>query len=195
MARRRWDGDLPLDFISWVQTCMSSWISSGATSLRDQASSQRGFAGAAELPSPAPYLAALEADRAPSLDLKTFLKKGMLAVTSQAAVTGRAACAAGGGRGGRQRRGRVSERERQRARESERSYACAARRARRRAVGGGRGVQRADAASIDGSRIDGRRETGVKQGRAPLRKAQASRNNQSQTKIIAHHETRQAEGG
>jgi len=98
-ARRGGPLHMPLDFISWVQTCTSSWISSGATSLRDHDSSQRGFGGAAGCCSP--YLAALEAAREPSLDLKTFLKKGMLGVRSRrAAATCRAACEAGDGPGG-----------------------------------------------------------------------------------------------
>jgi hypothetical protein len=65
---------IPLDFISCVQTWISSWISSGSTSLRDQDSSQRGFGFATG----SSLWAALEADRAPSLDLKTFLKNGMV---------------------------------------------------------------------------------------------------------------------
>lgn len=68
---------VPLDFISWVQTWMSSCISSGATSLRDHASSHRGFGCATGWSPLSAYLAALEAERGPSLDLKTFLKKGM----------------------------------------------------------------------------------------------------------------------
>lgn len=66
--------DIPLDLISWVQPWTSSWISSGVTSLRDHDSSQRGFGGATRS-SPCP---ALEAERGASLDLKTFLKKGMV---------------------------------------------------------------------------------------------------------------------
>lgn len=69
--------DAPLDFISCVQPCISSWISSGATSLRVHDSSQRGF-GCATGSSWSPYLPAFEAERGPSLDLKTFLKNGML---------------------------------------------------------------------------------------------------------------------
>lgn len=65
---------VPLDFISCVQTCISSWISLGATSVRDHASSQRGFGGVIGASS----LPALAADREPSFDLKTFLKKGIL---------------------------------------------------------------------------------------------------------------------
>jgi hypothetical protein len=63
---------LPLDFISCVQTCTSSWISSGATSLRDQASSHRGRGAGSLLAS------ALDPDLEGSFDLKTFLKNGML---------------------------------------------------------------------------------------------------------------------
>jgi hypothetical protein len=51
----------------------NSWISSGATSLRDQASSHRGRGAAGSL-----LASALEPDREASFDLKTFLKKGML---------------------------------------------------------------------------------------------------------------------
>jgi hypothetical protein len=69
--------DLPLDFISCVQTWTSSCISSGATSLRDHDSSQRGF-GCATGSAWSPYFPALEADRGPSFDLKTFLKNGIL---------------------------------------------------------------------------------------------------------------------
>jgi hypothetical protein len=64
-------GDLPLDFISCVQTWTSSWISSGATSVRVHDSSQRGFGGAAGAG------ADLD-DFCLSFELKTFLKKGML---------------------------------------------------------------------------------------------------------------------
>lgn len=64
------DRHLPLDFISCVQTWMSSWISSGATSLRVHDSSQRGFGGAAGSGAVfAPFCLSLEA--------KTFLKNGM----------------------------------------------------------------------------------------------------------------------
>lgn len=65
---------IPLDFISCVQPWINSWISSGATSLRDQDSSHRGFG----LATGSSWLAALEAERGPSLDLKTFLKNGIL---------------------------------------------------------------------------------------------------------------------
>jgi hypothetical protein len=65
-------GCIPLDFISCVQKWTSSWISSGATSLRDHDSSQRGLGAGWELGS------ALELLREASFDLKTFLKKGML---------------------------------------------------------------------------------------------------------------------
>lgn len=65
---------LPLDFISCVHPCTSSCISSGATWVRDQDSSQRGFGGAAG----SSLLPALEPERGVSLDLKTFLKKGMM---------------------------------------------------------------------------------------------------------------------
>ena len=40
-------GNQPLDFISCVQHLSNSWISSGSTSLRVQASSQWGFGGGA----------------------------------------------------------------------------------------------------------------------------------------------------
>ena len=63
---------LPLDFISCVQTWTSSWISSGATSLRDHASSHRGRGAGVLLAS------ALDPDLEASFGLKTFLKKGML---------------------------------------------------------------------------------------------------------------------
>jgi hypothetical protein len=65
------DARLPLDFISWVQTWTSSWISSGATSLRVQDSSQRGFGGAAGS-------GAVLAPLCLSFDVKTFLKNGIL---------------------------------------------------------------------------------------------------------------------
>jgi hypothetical protein len=68
---------VPLDFISCVQTWISSCISSGATSLRDHDSSQRGF-GFAAGSALSPYLPAFEANRGPSFDLKTFLKNGIL---------------------------------------------------------------------------------------------------------------------
>ena len=82
----------PLDFISWVQTCISSWTSSGWTCLRVQDSCQCGLGGAAE------SLAALAAfaARAASLDPKTFLKKGMVEVNSGSAPLCRAAYAVGG---------------------------------------------------------------------------------------------------
>jgi hypothetical protein len=70
-------GHIPLDFISCVHTCMSSCISSGATSLRDHASSHRGLGGA--IACSFACLAVLDAVRGPSLDLKTFLKKGISA--------------------------------------------------------------------------------------------------------------------
>ena len=63
--------DLPLDFISCVQTWTSSWISSGATSLRVHDSSQRGLGGAAGSRSDL-------ADFCLSFELKTFLKNGIL---------------------------------------------------------------------------------------------------------------------
>jgi hypothetical protein len=64
---------VPLDFISCVQTWMSSWISSGATSLRVHDSSQRGLGGASGSGAAlAPFCL--------SLEWKTFLKKGMLAM-------------------------------------------------------------------------------------------------------------------
>lgn len=85
----------PLDFISCVQTCMSSWISSGATSLRVQDSCQCGFGGATGWVSAlAPF-----APREPSLDPKTFLKKGIVQVNSGRAARCLAACVVGG-RGG-----------------------------------------------------------------------------------------------
>lgn len=37
--------NIPLDLISFVQPLRSSWISSGSTSFRSQASGQRGFGG------------------------------------------------------------------------------------------------------------------------------------------------------
>jgi hypothetical protein len=82
----------PLDFISWVQTWISSWTSSGWTCLRVQDSCQCGLGGAAD------SLAALAAfaARAASLDPKTFLKKGMVEVNSGAAPLCRAAYAVGG---------------------------------------------------------------------------------------------------
>jgi hypothetical protein len=73
----QWVAAVPLDFISCVHTWISSCISSGATSLRDHESSHRGF-GFATGSAWSPYLPALEAERGPSLDLKTFLKNGML---------------------------------------------------------------------------------------------------------------------
>jgi hypothetical protein len=79
-------GRLPLDFISCVQKWTSSWISSGATSLRDHAFSQRGLgAASSELGS------AFELLREASFDLKTFLKKGMLGGRRSLHVFGRAA--------------------------------------------------------------------------------------------------------
>lgn len=65
---------MPRDFISCVQTWTSSCISSGATSLRDHDSSHRGLGGAIG----SVLFPTLDPDRDPSLDLKTFLKKGML---------------------------------------------------------------------------------------------------------------------
>jgi hypothetical protein len=67
------DSHVPLVFISCVQTWMSSWISSGATSLRVHDSSQRGFGGATGS-------GAVLAPFCLSLEWKTFLKKGMLKV-------------------------------------------------------------------------------------------------------------------
>jgi hypothetical protein len=62
---------IPLDFISCVQTWISSWISSGATSLRVHDSSHRGFGGATGSGAAlAPFCL--------SLDVKTFLKNGIL---------------------------------------------------------------------------------------------------------------------
>jgi hypothetical protein len=55
---------------------MSSCISSGATSLRDHDSSQRGF-GCATGAVASSYLPALDEDRGPSLERKTFLRNGM----------------------------------------------------------------------------------------------------------------------
>ena len=63
---------VPLDFISCVQTWMSSWISSGATSFRVHDSSQRGFGGATGS-------GAVLAPFCLSFEWKTLLKKGMLA--------------------------------------------------------------------------------------------------------------------
>ena len=70
---------IPLDFISCVQTCINSRISSGATSLRDHASSHLGFGGATGPPfCRSAYFPAFDADLEPSLGLKTFLKKGIM---------------------------------------------------------------------------------------------------------------------
>ena len=69
---------IPLDFISCVQMCTSSWISSGATSLRDHDSSHRGRGAAGSL-----LASALDPDREGSFDLKTFLKKGMAGLAWQ----------------------------------------------------------------------------------------------------------------
>lgn len=89
------DRHLPLDFISCVQTWMSSWISSGATSLRVHDSSQRGFGGAAGS-------GAVFAPFCLSLEVKTFLKKGMArcgAVRGRGRVRGRGGGGSGGGVG------------------------------------------------------------------------------------------------
>lgn len=67
---------IPLDFISCVQTCTSSWISSGATSVRDHASSHRGRGAGSLLAS------ALDPDLEGVFDLKTFLKNGMARAAS-----------------------------------------------------------------------------------------------------------------
>jgi hypothetical protein len=75
--------------------CTSSWISSGATSLRVQDSCQRGFGGAAGWLSAWPAFAA----RDPSLDPKTFLKKGIVQVNSEVARWCLAACAVSGAEG------------------------------------------------------------------------------------------------
>jgi len=91
-------GCLPRDFISWVQTWISSCISSGATSLRDHASSQRGLGGATGAAS----CPTLEAAREGSLDLKTFLKKGIV-------VSSPPGCRGGGREGGRRCRKQAAQ--------------------------------------------------------------------------------------
>lgn len=60
---------------------MSSWISSGATSLRDHASSHRGRGAGSLLAS------ALEPDLDGSFDLKTCLKNGILDWREQPQLT------------------------------------------------------------------------------------------------------------
>jgi hypothetical protein len=70
-AKKNCNVHSPLDFISRVQTWISSWISSGATSLRVQDSSQRGFGGAAGA-------GAVLAPFCLSFEVKTFLKNGIL---------------------------------------------------------------------------------------------------------------------
>lgn len=82
----------PLDFSSCVHMCMSSWISSGATSLRVHDCSQCGLGGAVGWSSAWPAFAA----RDPSLEPKTFLKKGILEVNSQSRRGCLAACAVSG---------------------------------------------------------------------------------------------------
>jgi len=74
LQHSQWRLYVPLDFISCVQTWISSCISSGATSLRDHDSSHRGFGCATG----SAWFPALDADRGPSFDLKTFLKKGII---------------------------------------------------------------------------------------------------------------------
>ena len=92
------EGCIPLDFISWVQKWTSSWISSGATSLRDHAFSQRGLGACdSELGS------AIELLREASLDLKTFLKKGMLGGRGAQQHVFGIRCGCGRGRGGGRR--------------------------------------------------------------------------------------------
>jgi len=75
---------MPLDLSSWVHTWTSSWISSGATSLRDHDSSHRSLSGAGWPLAPLSSCLRPLAVRDPSLDLK-MLKKGMAGYGSQAA--------------------------------------------------------------------------------------------------------------
>lgn len=79
---------IPLDFNSWVQIWMSSWTSSGATSLRDHDSSHRGLGGGSgwlSASSNFPFLP-------PSRGLKTFAKNGIVICCDKA--TGRVASTA-----------------------------------------------------------------------------------------------------
>jgi hypothetical protein len=85
----------PLDLSSCVHMCTSSWMSSGATSLRVHDSCQRGFGGAAGWLSALPAFAARDA----SLDPNTFLKKGIVQVSPRVARWCLAACAGGGAEG------------------------------------------------------------------------------------------------
>lgn len=86
--------------------CMSSCTSWGSTSLRDHDSSHRGLGGATGWLLASPAFAA----RDPSLEPKTFLKKGIvMEVNSRSAPSSLAACAVGGR--GRSRGGSTSERE------------------------------------------------------------------------------------
>lgn len=70
---------IPLDFISWVQLLINSWISSGSTSFRSHASSQLGFGGGiGSDPFGCACFLDFEAPPSRSLLRKTFEKKGML---------------------------------------------------------------------------------------------------------------------
>lgn len=71
---------IPLDFISWVHSWMSSCTSSGATVLHNHASSHCGTGGATGPPTSTGAASLLAFDVAPALSLllKTFEKNGIL---------------------------------------------------------------------------------------------------------------------